>query len=117
MNRKGQASIELILIATITITLSFLLITKIIIPQESVFSIANYRQELIKTVNSLDTKYYVEDLNYLEQGNQKKITILMDRIPNGTGSDPNTDIGKICAAKEGIDLVEITDGQTTQNCT
>jgi len=47
---KGQASIEIIFLIGLTLLLSFMLVSRVFAVQDSVFTQATMRQELISTI-------------------------------------------------------------------
>ncbi|MEK6957447.1 MAG: hypothetical protein AABW99_00495 [archaeon] len=97
---RAQASIEITIIAALVIAISMLVVFKYFDVSGSVNSVANYRQDLIHAIGDMDSKYYVKDLNYSEDGGTK---IQLKIEPNPSGSDLDT----ICATKIGHNIQKL----------
>ena len=78
---KGQSSVELILIITLALILGIMNV------QESVFTAASARQQLISEVDKLTTPYETRGITTAECGNSVRINITIS--PNPELNDDN----------------------------
>ncbi|HIH10248.1 MAG TPA: hypothetical protein HA254_06310 [Candidatus Diapherotrites archaeon] len=79
---KGQASIEIIFLIGLTLLLSFMLVSRVFAVQDSVFTQATMRQELISTIDKFDKKYDVNVINSKECGSEIRVDIEIKPLPS-----------------------------------
>ncbi len=84
---KGQTSIELVLIISISILLAMMVLGKFTGLQESVFTAASTRSQLITEIEKLNTKYDVKKVDFAECPENIRLNITIKPDPAANGDD------------------------------
>ncbi len=98
---RGQASPEMLLVMVLAISFSFLIVSKLIFVEDSVFTNASARQALASETEKLAQKHAIKKIEYVECA--EKIIVNLTVLPT-----PGTDDQSGITAK-----IEETIGETT----
>ena len=107
---RGQASVELVLIASLVLLLSIVIIAKFVVVQESVINVADLRQELVSALEGTEGKYALEGIQYAEVDGEIFVEANIDPLPTGT------DVDKICAVKNNVQASKPIAFLVLRNC-
>jgi|SRR3989344_7864207 len=88
---KGQSSIELLLVITVAMLLCALVLGRFMSVQDGVFTSASARQQLVASLEGLDTKYDVNGIAFAECSEDVRVNVAIRPNPKGVGTAPNTE--------------------------
>ena len=108
---RSQASVELVLIASLVLLLSIVIIAKFVVVQESVINVADLRQELVSALEGLDHKYALEGIQYAEVDGEIFVEANIDPLPTDA-----SDLSAICAVKGKIQASKPVGSLVLRNC-
>src|SRR3989338_8719859 len=84
---KGQSSVELVLIITLALIISMMVLSRFMNVQESVFTAAAAREQLIGDIATLSTGYTLRGIATAECADSARINVTIKPSPEETGDD------------------------------